>query len=550
MFFPSFRGYRSSWLAPDLLSGVLLAAIAIPTQIATARLAGMPPETGLYASIAGTLAVVLFGRNRFLSVGADSTIAPIFAATFATIAAIGSREYVALVCLMTLLVGAMLIAAGLLRAQWISDLLSIPVTIGFLAGIAVQIVISQLPDLLGITVNQTSALPRLAAIVHALPHVNLTALVLGSLVLAIIFGGKLIDARFPAAIVALLVAGLAVALLHLQHGVALVGALHPALPRFGIPMGPFPHAGAEHIAQVCVVVAVVCIVQTVTTLRIYRSEKGIIDTSSDVAATGAGSLLAGLFGSFAVDASPPRTALAQSMGARSQGAALVAAACTVLLLAFGAGLTAYVPEAAMAGLLIYVGIQIFRFGDMRHIARESRLEIVLVVLAALLVIVLPIDLGMTLSILLSLLYGVLVMLRPPSVELVHVPDTTIWWPPERAEKGEHEPGVVVFSPAAPLYFMNVRYIVDRMNEAVERAPKPVRLLVIEGSGVIDIDYTGAHVFKTALRTLLGKGLSVALTRFSEERAMTAALRAGLVELVGEQHVFKSADEAVTALVPQ
>ncbi len=549
VFFASFRGYRVSWLGSDLLAGVLLAAIAIPTQIATAHLAGMPPATGLYASVAGALAFAVFGRNRFLSVGADSTIAPIFAATIAGVAVVGSQSYVALVGVMTLLVGAMLLAAGLLRAQWISDLLSIPVTVGFLAGIAVQIVISQVPALLGISVAPTAAIDRIGAIVRALPHVNLTALGLGVLVLAIVAGAKAIDARVPGALIALLLAASAVAFFHLQNRVALVGALHPTAPVFHVPIAPIARTDVERIIRLAVVVAVVCIVQTVTTLRIYRSETGIVDTSRDLAATGAGSLAAAFFGGFAVDASPPRTALVQRTGARSQGAGVVGAICTILLLLFGAALTAYVPETALAAVLIYIGAQIFRLGDIRHIARESRLEIVLVAIAILLVVLLPIDLGMTLSILLSLFYGLYVMLRPPCVELVHVPDTTIWWPPSKGEKGEHERGVVVFSPAAPLYFMNVRYIVERMNELVLEAPQAVRLLVVEGSGVIDIDYTGAHIFKSALRALLDRGITVALARLSDERAMTAAVRSGLIALIGERHVFKSADEAVTGLLP-
>jgi SulP family sulfate permease len=546
MFFASLRGYRVPWIPGDLIAGLLLAAIAIPEQIATARLAGMPPATGLYAFAAGTIAFVIFGRNRYLSVGADSTIATIFAVSLAAIVAPGSPEYALLLGLMALLVGGILVAVGIARAEWISDLLSIPVTVGFLAGIAVQIVVSQLPSLLGVSVSQTSALPRIAEIIRALPHTNLDTLALGALVLAIIFGCKIANRKLPGALFALAASATAVALLHLQDRVAVVGALHVGLPQLRLP---FPHdVHAESILPVAAVVAVVCVLQTVTTLRTFRSHKGIVDVSSDVAATGIGSLLAGIVGAFPVDASPPRTAIVASAGARSQLAGIIALLGVALFALLGGGVAGFVPQAALAGTLIYIASEIFRVDEMRRIARESRLEIVLVVLSAVLVVALRINVGMMLSILLSLFYGVYVMLRPPSVELVHVPGTTIWWPPQEAEAGRRERGIVVFSPAAPLYFMNVRYVCQRLVAAVSSSCEAVTVVIVEGSGVSDIDYTGAHVFKSALRRLQERGMRVAFARFSDERAVAAARRAGIVALIGEDSIFKSVQEAVEALV--
>ncbi|HEY9084804.1 MAG TPA: SulP family inorganic anion transporter [Candidatus Tyrphobacter sp.] len=545
MLFASFRGYRPEWIAADLLAGTLLAAIAIPEQIATARLAGMPPETGLYAFVVATLAFAVLGVNRFLSVGADSTIAPIFAVTIAGFATAGSHDYVLFVGFVALLVGAMLVVAGALRAGWISDLLSIPVTVGFLAGIAVQIVVAQLPPLLGITVTHRAVLPRIVEIAHALPHANALAFALGAGVLAVILAAKRVSPKIPGAVIALAGAGVAVGALHLAKYVPVIGALHPALPRISIPLTGTSRLG--DVLPLSVVVAVVCTLQTVTTLRTFRSAKGLVDPSRDLTAVGIGSIAAGLVGAFAVDASPPRTAVVESAGGRSQIGGLIAVLATVLLLLLGARLTSYVAESALAGLLIFIATQIFRFDEMRRIARENRPEMALVVLAAALVVALPINVGVMLSILLSLFYGVYVMLRPPSTELVHVPQTTIWWPPTKGEKGERRPGTVVFSPAAPLYFMNVRYIAERLAAAVAGAHEKIELVIVECSGVIDIDYTGAHVFKSVLRSLRARGITVGLARLSDDRARAAAARTGLIAEIGEDHVFKSADEAIQVL---
>lgn len=544
MLFASFRGYRASWVPSDVVAGLLLVAISVPSQIATAQLAGMPPETGLYAFVAGTLAVIVLARNPYLSVGADSTIAPIFAVTLAAVATPGSSQYALMLGAMALIVGGLLVAAGLARAQWISDLLSIPVTVGFLAGIAVQIVISQLPSLLGISVRSGEALARVGEIARALPHTNLASLALGLGALAVIVIATRISPKLPGALVALVATSIAVSALGLEHHVALVGTLREGAPRVHVPI-PVP-LHPRTLLPVSAVVAVVCVLQTVTTLRVFRAGKGIVDASAGVAATGAGSILAGLVGAFPVDASPPRAAVLKLAGARSHGAGLVAVVITVLVIAFGARLFTNIPQAVFAAILIYIGAELFSVKEMRRILRESRLEIILVALSALLVIVLPINDGMILSIVLSLFYGVYVMLRPPCEQLVHVPGTTIWWPPHAGEPGELEPGVIVFSPAAPLYFMNVRYIAERLRGEVEKTPQ-LRAVVIEGSGVIDIDYTGAHVFKAVLEELRERGIAVAFARFSEQRALDAAARTSLIETIGADHVFKSAEEAVRAL---
>jgi SulP family sulfate permease len=544
--FASFRGYRPAWLAPDLAAGLLLAAIAIPEQIATARLAGMPPVAGLYAFGAGTIAVVLLARNQYLSVGADSTIATIFAVTVSGLVLPGSAQYVLLLGAIAIVTGALLVLAGIAHAEWISDLLSIPVTVGFLAGIAVHIALSQLPGLAGVSFPRP-ILANFGAFVQTLGHANPLALALGCGVLAIVAAGRLIGEKMPSAVIAFAAAAGAVAVLHLRARVPVVGALRVAPLHLGLPLPANLHA--ETTLPLAGVLAVVCVLQTVTTLRTYRAHKGIVDVSRDLVATGAGSLVAGVVGSFPVDASPPRTAIVHAAGARSQGAGIAALAAVALFLIFGSQLTAYVPQAALAGVLIYIASRLFQLGEMRRIARERPAEIGLVAASAILVIALPINDGMILSIVLSLFYGVYVMLRPPCVELVHVPDSTIWWPPNETHDGERRAGVVVFSPAAPLYFMNARYVAARLFEAVDRAAGPVRVVVIEGSGVIDIDYTGAHVLRSALRRLVDRGIAVGLARFLDERAMQVAQRAGIVAAVGSNRVFKSADEAVRALEP-
>src|SRR5262245_31301711 len=207
--FASLRGYRIGWLPRDFVAGLMLAAIAIPGQLATARLAGMPPETGLYAFAAGSIAFAAFGANRFMSVAADSTIAPIFAGGVASLAAAGTSHYAELVTLLALLVGAILVTIGLLRAGWLATLLSIPVTTGFLAGISIHIMVGELPTLLGISEERGHLLLRLFHTLGQLGEANPYTVAIGAGVLVVTLGTARINSKIPGALIGVVGAGLA-----------------------------------------------------------------------------------------------------------------------------------------------------------------------------------------------------------------------------------------------------------------------------------------------------------------------------------------------------
>ena len=550
LLFASLRGYRMGWLASDLVAGLMLAAIAIPGQLATARLAGMPPETGLYAFAAGSLAFAAFGANRFMSVQADSTIAPIFAGALAAMAVAGQMPYAELATLLALMVGIILVTVGLFRAGWLATLLSIPVTTGFLAGISIHIIIGELPTLLGISEEQGHILLRLVHIVGRLGETNTYALAIGVGVLVATIVTARISSRVPGALIGLVGAGLAVALFHLDaSGVSVLGALPVQLPTLALPNLPGLD-GLGSLVPLALVIAMVCIMQTAAVAATFPSDDDKPDdVSRDFAGVGAGSLLAGLIGAFPVDSSPPSTAIVRESGGRSQIASLTAVALMIALMVLASGLTAYVAQAALAGILIYIALRIFRLGEMIRIYRRGGLEILLVAASAGLVIAMPIETGMLLAIVLSFMHSLYIVARPYCVELARVPGSTVWWPPSLVEHGEFEPGVLVFAPAAPLNFSNAQRIRGNIEAAVAAKRPPVTLLVIEASGIIDIDYTGSKVLQQGFADLKAKGIVVAIARLSDKRARDQAGRSGLIEAIGADHVFLSVEEAVRKLGP-
>lgn len=545
--FASLRGFRADWLQRDLLAGLILTAIAVPEQLATARLAGLPPETGLIAFVAGSLAFAIFGANRFLSACADSTIAPIFAGGLAALATIGTAAYAHLAELLALMVGAILIVAAVLRAGWIADLLSMPVTTGFLAGVAAHIVVGQLPAVLGVAGASGTLTTRLHAVLAEASTVNPYSLAIGLVAIGATLLTERLAPRVPGALIAILAAAGAAAAFRLQsRGVAMLGPLSAGMPQPSLSA----ITGMRDIlklAPLAGIIALVCMMQTATVVRAFAGEDGkLAPVSQNFAGIGVGCLLAGLFGAFPVNASPPRTAAVVEAGGRSQLAALIAVGCIVVLMLFGGALFGYMPQAALAGVLIAIAIRIFRLREMVGILRHGGSEILLVVASAALVIGLPIEWGMLCSIALSLLQSSYAVARPLCVELARVPGTTVWWPPTREESGEHEPGVLIFAPAAPLNFTNAVFVCRQLASAVMSAPRQVHLIVIEASGIVGIDYTGSRILQETIMAFHAQGIDVALARLLAERAQMQAEQTGLLASLGAARVFKSVEDAVLA----
>ena len=540
---PTLRLPELNGLPRDALAGLLLAAIAIPEQLATARLAGMPPEAGLFTFAAGAIGFAVFGTNRFLSAGADSTIAPIFAGGLAALAAAGSPHYAALAGMLSIMVGVVVIGAAVLRAGWVADLLSIPVTTGFMAGIAIHIIVGQLPAVLGVPDAHGPLASQCVQLFRDQRDINPYALGIGLFVLAVTQATERVSRRLPGALLALVIVAAMTAALQLdRHGVGTLGTLPATVPRIALPAADL--TDIPRIAPLALIVALVCMMQTAAVLRAYPSHPdGPRHVSRDFGGIGAGCILSGLIGGFAVNASPPRTAVVVSAGGTSRAVSLVAVILAAALLFGGGRLLAAVPHAALGGILIAVALRIFRLKEMLSIARRGGSEIWLVAASTLLVVGLPIETGMLASIVLSLLNSFYSVARPLCLELARFPGTTVWWPPQ-GEAGEHEPGLLVFAPAAPLNFTNAAFIRGRLTLAIDEAHTPVRMVVIEASGVTGIDYTGASMLRQLVEALRARGIQVALARLSAERAYEQAGRTGVLEAFGPKRVFLSVEDAV------
>ena len=543
--FRSLRGYQFSHLPGDLIAGLTLAAIAIPEQMATSRLGGFPPQLGFLAFVAGSLGFAILGGNRFLSCGADSTITPIFAGGLALLAAAGSPEYQPLAVALALLVGLLLILSGLFRLGGIANLLSTPVMVGFLAGIAVHILVSQMPAVLGVAAPSGPMLQKIWELGRHAGEANAYTVAIGLGVLAVVAGSERVSAKIPGALIGLIAATIAVIAAGLESkGVSVVGSVPATLPQPSLPnIGPEQWA---KLIPISLLVAIVVMVQTAAVTRSFPSDPGKpADVDRDFLGVGAGSLMAALFGAFPVDASPPRTGIVVETGGKTQISGLAAGAIVMALSAFGGTLLQHVPDAALGGVLLFVALRIIRFSQIAMIFSESLAEFSLIVATAAAIIVLPIEEGVAIGIVLSLLHGIWSTTRARLVMFDRVPGTTIWWPAHPHISGEQDPGVLVVGLQAPLSFLNASTFRADLLEMLQR--KKPQLLVIEAASTPEIDFTAAQLLLELFTECRDKDIRVAVARLESLRAQEAFERFRLYDALPRDHIFHSVDEAVRAL---
>ncbi|MGA2520158.1 MAG: SulP family inorganic anion transporter [Acidimicrobiales bacterium] len=543
----SLRGYGRTSIGPDVLACITLLVIAVPEQLATSRLAGMPPITGLYTFIAGTLAIAVLGSSPQLSVGADSTIAPLFATGIAHLAPTASAHYVSLVSLLAVMVGVIVLLVGVLRMGWIADFLSAPIITGFLAGVAIIIIVHQLPDLLGIASASGSTAHRLASAAQHLRDTNGWTLGIGVAVFLVVVTAERIDRKLPGALFGMVGSTVIVALTGLKtHGVSVLGTVAHGAPHIGV--SGVSWTSVAQLFPLAGVVALVVLSQTAATTRAFAAQGGYdVDVNRDFVGVGAGGVLAGLCGAFATDASPARTAAVASAGGRTQLAGLAAAGGVILLIP-AAGLLTDVPLATLAAILVYVATRIFRVHDLLAVLRFDLFEFGLALVTLLTVAFIGVEQGIGVAVGLAILDRTRRSARPPVLVLGKIRGTTSWVPLSHRLQPEQVPGVVVLQLMAPLYYANADRFRIQVEKVLADAPTPPHVLILDGDAMGDIDFTGTRTVLTLLDEQHRAGIVLGVAR-AIAGAPRSLERSGLLDRIGRDHIFDTVDEAVAALRP-
>ncbi|SOC00271.1 MFS superfamily sulfate permease-like transporter [Rhodobacter sp. JA431] len=535
-----FVSLRGASLRHDLIAALTLAALALPEQLATARLAGLPAAQGIAVFAVASLVMVLVSRNKVLSVGADSSISPIIASALIAATVPGAAPLIAA------LVGVILCIVALLRLEGIARLLSLPVATGMMAGIALHILVGRLPIALGIEIPARSPVATLEALWQASDAIRFEPLALTVLVTGLCVLGRAWSARFPAALVAL---AAAVAIAAFADPDA---TLWPRVETFGGSWGLTPLTVSPDailsLLPVALVIAFLCLFQTTAVLREGRADQPK-DRRNALGALGLSNLAAAAIGGFAVNASPPRTAILRDAGATSQFAGVIAALVALAVMVLAPDLLQRVPAAALAGILVFVALHIFPLRSFVTLLRHSRIEAGIALTTTALVTVLPLQSGLPLAILLSFLHATLPLFATQVVRLSQVPGTTIWWHRPEADAAGRVPALLVLGITAPMNFVTAEGIVAEIRAFLACAPKPPSRLVLECAGLLSLDLTGAGALIALIEECHRNGTAVALARVESDRAYAQLAQGGVLEVLGKDRVFDSVAEAVHALGP-
>ncbi|MBN9090337.1 MAG: SulP family inorganic anion transporter [Reyranella sp.] len=479
------RTYQPSFLPHDLAAGLTLGAVMVPVGLAYGELAGLP-MAGLYGSMLPLLAYALFGSSRQLIVGPDSAMAAIVAVTLIPLAKGDPMRLAMLAADLGLMVGVLCLLGGLLRLGFIANFLSKPVIVGFMHGLALVIVGAQLPKVLGIKAQGETTLEQFLSLLAHLGQSNLASLAIGAACFAVILLCRRFARRVPGAVVALAAAAAAVPLLGLdRYGVALVGHVPAGLPSLVLPIPSLQDF--DDLLPIAFVTALLSFSDTVIAARAFAARNRYrIDANQELVALGIANLVSGASQGLPISASDSRTAVAEAAGARSQVTSLVAALVIVAVMLWLSRFLAYLPMAALGGVLMAAAWSLCEFHEFGRLWRFRGVELV----GALVTLVGVVTLGVMEGILLGVVFAIVLLLRafafPPDAVLGRTPDGE-WHDPAYRPDAVPVPGVVVYRFSALIFFANSTLFRERIEALVAGAAPPVKAVVIDCSAINDID---------------------------------------------------------------
>ena len=547
------RRYQLAWLPHDVMAGLALTAVLVPVGIAYAIASGLPGIYGLYATMAGLLAYAIFGPSRILVLGPDSSLAALILAVVLPLSAGDPQRAVALAGMMALLSGVLCIAAGAARLGFVTELLSKPIRYGYMNGIALTVIASQLPALFGFGVDANGLLGGLHQLTQALldGKTNLLALAIGAGTLLVILALRRYPG-VPGVLIAVVGATLFVALQDLgsatgaRPGVPVLGALPQGLPGFSLPS-----MGASDVTPVllgAMAVALVSFADTSVLSRTYAGRTGsFVDPNREMIGLGVANLVAGLFQGFPISASASRTPVAAAAGARTQLAGVVGALAVGVILLSGPGLLRNLPVSALAAVVIASAIGLIEVADLRRIWRIQRWEFWLSIGCLLGVALLGAIPGIGLAIGVAVIEFLWDGWRPHSAVLGRVDGIKGYHDIARHPEARLVPGLVLFRWDAPLFFANAELFRDRVLDAVADSPTPVRWLVVGSEPITSVDVTSADVLDELEATLRAEGIDLCFAEM-KDRVKDKLKRFGLFERFGERRFFATIGEAVSHYV--
>ncbi|PIT00603.1 transporter [Bradyrhizobium nitroreducens] len=541
------RHYEADWLRRDVFAGLVLATMLVPVGIAYSAASGLPGIHGLYATIVPLLAYAMFGPSRIIVLGPDSALAAVILGVIAPLSGGDPVRAAMLAAMMALVSGAVLIVAGIARLGFVTELLSKPIRYGYMNGIALTVLISQLPKLLGFSMQSEGPLGDLWAIAVGIStgRINWAAFAVGLGTLIVILLLK-DSKRLPGILIAVVGATLVVSLLDLGtgYGVKVLGPLPQGLPAFSIPSIDYSDL-IPVLAGGCAV-ALVSFADTSVLSRTYAARLGDkVDPNQEMVGLGAANLATGFFQGFPISSSSSRTPVAEAAGARTQLTCVVGALAIAFLLMAAPNLLQHLPSSALAAVVIAASIGLIEIGDLKRIYRIQRWEFWLTVLCFVGVAVLGAIPGIGLAIAVAIAEFLWDGWRPHSAILGRAQGVKGYHDITRYPDARLIPGLVLFRWDAPLFFANAEFFKERILAAIETSPTPVRWLVVAAEPVTSVDVTACDTVAELDEALHARGIELCFAELKDP-VKDKLKRFGLYAQVGESQFFPTIGSAVAS----
>jgi high affinity sulfate transporter 1 len=540
--------YQVSWLPSDIAAGVSVAAVALPVGIAYADLAHVPTVMGIYAAIFPPLAYALFGSSRQLMIGPDAATCLMLAAALGPLASGDAEHYRALVIVMTLMVGVIYLLMGAARLGFIASFLSRPILVGYLNGIALLIIVGQLGKLIGFSVAASDFFPRLLETFAGIGDVHVPTVSLGLALLIGLVALRRVAPRVPGAFVVVIVGiSLSAALNLQQHGVSVVGSVPAGLPEFFhipiLPVGDYPTLLRDAAG-----LALVSFTSGILTAKSFAQRNRYeVDPNRELIGFGAGNLVAGLAQGFPVTGSDSRTAVNDAMGGKSQMVGVVASGVMLLSLFFLTEPLAYVPNTALAAVIIVSAVGLFDLATLRELSVMSRVELGFSLGTTLGVLVLGVLPGVLVAIVLSLLLLLILTSRPTDAVLGRVPGMKGYHDRKDYPEVKTIPGLLLYRFNADLVFFNFDYFKARLLAAIAASETAVEWVVVDASPVNVIDSTALKQLEQLIDELEARGIVFAIAR--RKHAVRRLFEASWVDVrreLADEHNYSTLTSAVDA----
>lgn len=540
------RHYEIAWLRHDLVAGLVLTTVLVPVGIAYAVASGLPAISGLYATIFGLLAYALFGPSRVLVLGPDSSLVALILGVVLPLSGGDPQRALALAGMMAVVSGVLCIVAGSARLGFVTELLSKPIRYGYMNGIALTVLISQLPALFGFSASGDGLLEKIQALVEAVRagKINWTALLLGAATLAVILWLKR-SKRLPGVLIAVVAATLTVTILDLatRAGVTVLGALPQGLPTLALPL--ITSSDIVPVLLGGVAVALVSFADTSVLSRAYAARAGaVVDPNQEMVGLGIANLAAGVFQGFPISASTSRTPVAEAAGAKTQLAGVVGALAVAGLLLLAPSLLKNLPTATLAAVVIASAIALIEIKDLRRIYRIQRWEFWLSIGCMAGVAVLGAIQGIGLAIVIAVIEFLWDGWRPHFAVLGRVDGVKGYHDITRYPDARIVPGLVLFRWDAPLFFANAELFRDHVLDAVAASTTPVRWLVVSAEPVTSVDITAADMLEELYAALHAAGIALCFAEMKDP-VKDKLKRFGLFSRLGEQRFFSTLGQAVS-----